>query len=139
MTDIEYLSFGKYLNTERKLRSIPLEEIAVATKIKLEYLRAIEEDSFESLPNETFVKGYIRAYAKYCGLNEDEVLVNYEFFDQLKHPGKPGKGKAVEMTKSQPKKQSTKQRFLLLVLLIIISVLLSFLFATLVGPFGPFP
>jgi len=78
-------SFGKYLETERKLRNISIDEIAVSTKIKVEYLKAIESDEFERLPNETFIKGYIRAYAKFCGMNEDEVLINYEFFDQLNH------------------------------------------------------
>lgn len=80
---IDHDSFGDYLKTERKLRNISLEEIAAATKIRCDYLKAIENDHFLELPNETFVKGYIRAYAKYCGMNEDEVLVNYEFFEQL--------------------------------------------------------
>jgi cytoskeleton protein RodZ len=137
MSEQETLSFGKYLKKERLLRTIPLEEIAIATKIKIEYLRAIEEDIFETLPNETFVKGYIRAYSKYCGLNEDEVLVNYEFFEQLKISSdekSDGSGSSLD-----EKPAIKRNRRLIYFLLLLITLSLSLLFAYFSNRFFPVP
>lgn len=75
-------SFGAYLRKERELRFVELEEIAKATMISLRFLEYIENDEFENLPHSTFVKGFIRAYSKYIGLDQDEVITNYEHFIQ---------------------------------------------------------
>ena len=73
-------SFGASLKRERELRSIPLEDVAEATNIQVSYLKALEEDSYEFLPHITFVRGFIRSYARYIGLNPDNVMANYEHF-----------------------------------------------------------
>lgn len=119
-------SFGNYLRCERELREIPISEIAEVTKIKLEYLKAIEVDKFDALPNKTFVKGYIRAYAKYCGLNEDEALINYEFFIQQQGKDDSSMFQTTDKTEEKRGKSSSVWKYLLLLLLI---VLFSFLFA----------
>jgi cytoskeletal protein RodZ len=41
----------------------------LATKIRGKYLRALEEDRFELLPAQTYVKGFLRTYAEYLGLD----------------------------------------------------------------------
>jgi cytoskeletal protein RodZ len=71
-------NFGAFLKHERELRGVPLEEIAGATKIHMRYLLALENNEFEDLPGEVFIKGYIRAYAKNIGTDEDEILNTYE-------------------------------------------------------------
>ena len=73
-------SFGGALKRERELRSIPLEDVAKATNIQLCYLQSLEADDFEHLPHATFVKGFIRSYSSYIGLNPDNVMANYEHF-----------------------------------------------------------
>ena len=73
-------SFGTSLRRERELRSIPLEDVSLATNIQLSYLQAIEEDDLKKLPHTTFVKGFIRSYASYIGLNPDNVITNFEHF-----------------------------------------------------------
>ena len=70
-------SFGEELRKEREARNISLEEIAEATKIHIKFLKAIEENNFEILPGEFFIKNFIRAYANYLGLDEREVLNRY--------------------------------------------------------------
>jgi len=70
--------FGSYLKKERELRGVPLEEISKETKIRLSFLKALEENDFDSFPGEVFIKGYIRSYAKSIGSDVDEVLNIYD-------------------------------------------------------------
>ncbi len=69
--------FGSYLKHERELRGVPLDEIALTTKISIRFLRALEENRFEDLPGEVFVKGFIRSYGQAIGSNVDELLAAY--------------------------------------------------------------
>ncbi len=69
--------FGSYLKHERELRGVPLDVIALSTKISIRFLRALEESRFEDLPGEVFVKGFIRSYGQAIGSNEDELLAAY--------------------------------------------------------------
>jgi cytoskeletal protein RodZ len=59
------------------MRGVSLDDIAEATKIGTRLLRALEEEHFELLPGGIFNKGFVRAYAKYLGLNEDEAVADY--------------------------------------------------------------
>ncbi|HKX12648.1 MAG TPA: helix-turn-helix transcriptional regulator [bacterium] len=71
-------SLGSYLRRERELRKIPLPEVADQTRVKIEYLHAIESEHFEKLPGMTFARGYLKAYASYIGLNPEDVLLRFE-------------------------------------------------------------
>lgn len=68
---------GTELKRERELRGITLKEIADATKINIRYLRDLEEDRLENLPGTFFLKGIIRSFAKYIGLDENTILNSY--------------------------------------------------------------
>ena len=70
-------SFGERLQRERELRGISLEEIAEATKIGTRSLRALEEQDFDQLPGGIFNKGFVRAYARYLGLDEEQAVADY--------------------------------------------------------------
>jgi cytoskeletal protein RodZ len=70
-------SIGQELKRERELRGISLKEIADTTKINIRFLRALEEDRFDMLPEQFFTRGIIRTYAKYLGLDEQSVLNTY--------------------------------------------------------------
>ena len=69
--------FGSYLKAERELRGVTLEELHAKTKIPIHYLNALEKNQLEKLPEEVFIKGYIRSFAKVIGANEDEMLSAY--------------------------------------------------------------
>ena len=69
--------FGEKLRRERELRGITLEEVAMATKIGTRNLRALEEEKFSQLPGGIFNKGFVRAYARYVGIDEDQAVGDY--------------------------------------------------------------
>jgi cytoskeleton protein RodZ len=70
-------SFGDRLRKEREQRSISLDDIALSTKIGTRLLRALEEEKFEQLPGGIFNKGFVRAYARHVGLDEEQVIADY--------------------------------------------------------------
>ena len=69
--------FGNKFRKEREKKGISLEEISNATKISSRMLLAIEEEQFDRLPGGVFNKGFIRAYAKHIGLNEEQAVEDY--------------------------------------------------------------
>ncbi|MEJ5166692.1 MAG: helix-turn-helix transcriptional regulator, partial [Thermoanaerobaculia bacterium] len=70
-------SVGYLLKRTREVREIELEEVSKKTKISVRFLQAIEEGRWSILPGDVFVKGFIRAYAQYLGLNPEEVVEKY--------------------------------------------------------------
>ena len=70
-------SFGERLRREREMRGITIEEIAEATKIGSRNLRALEEEKFDLLPGGIFNKGFVRAYSKFLGLDEEQAVADY--------------------------------------------------------------
>ncbi len=70
-------NFGAYLKAHREKKGIRLEEIASITKIHPHSLELLENNKWEQLPPEPFIRGFILAYAKYVGLSTHEVLENY--------------------------------------------------------------
>ena len=75
----ELASFGEELRREREIRGISLKEIADATKISKRFLEAIERNDHRTLPAPVFTRGFIREYARYLGLNCDEIVNRYNF------------------------------------------------------------
>lgn len=69
--------FGDKLRRERELRGVTLDEIAEATKIGTRSLRALEEERFDQLPGGIFNKGFVRSYARFLGLNEEQAVSDY--------------------------------------------------------------
>ena len=69
--------FGSYLKSERELRGVTLDELYSKTLIPVRHLQALENNQFDELPEEVFIRGYIRSIAKVIGAQEDEVLSTY--------------------------------------------------------------
>jgi cytoskeletal protein RodZ len=60
---------GATLREARERRQLTYEQVEAETKIRAKYLRALEEEEFDSLPSGTYVRGFLRAYASYLGLD----------------------------------------------------------------------
>ena len=68
---------GSSLREARLRQAVELPEAEAATKIRAKYLRALEDDQFEVLPAQTYVKGFLRAYAEYLGLDGQLYVDEY--------------------------------------------------------------
>jgi hypothetical protein len=62
-------AIGSSLREARDRQGLELVDAESATKIRAKYLRALEEESFDLLPAQTYVKGFLRSYADYLGLD----------------------------------------------------------------------
>jgi len=65
------------LRERRTARSLSLEKVTQAIKIRLPYLDALEKGEWDQLPGEVFVRGFIRRYAQYLGLDGDKLIAPY--------------------------------------------------------------
>ncbi|NNK84858.1 MAG: helix-turn-helix domain-containing protein, partial [Desulfobacterales bacterium] len=66
-TEKKSLSFGRYLQDIRLSKGISLETVAEETRIRIDNLLLIEGENHDKLPDEVFVKGFVRAFAKAIG------------------------------------------------------------------------
>ncbi len=71
------VSFGERLKKEREKRGMTLEEVSAATKIGVRSLKALEQEKFDLLPGGIFNRGFVRAYAKHLGLDDEVVVADY--------------------------------------------------------------
>jgi len=69
--------FGEHLKREREMRGVSLEEVSAATRINTRYLEAIENEKWDELPGGAFNRGFIRAIARFLGLDEDGLVAEY--------------------------------------------------------------
>ncbi|BDV42335.1 DNA-binding protein [Geotalea uraniireducens] len=69
---------GGLLSAARQAREVTLDEVARATRIGKIYLISLEADAFDKLPSPAYVKGFLRVYAAYLGLDPDRLVAMYE-------------------------------------------------------------
>jgi cytoskeletal protein RodZ len=68
---------GAALRRARESRGLSLEEAARDTRIRREFLEAIEEDDFDRLLGDVHVRGCLRTYGSYLRLSPDKVVTAY--------------------------------------------------------------
>jgi len=69
---------GKYLKKSRIARKIDIETVTKNLNISFDTIEKIEEDEFPEYLNKVYLTGHIRAYAKYLGLNSNEVVKQFK-------------------------------------------------------------
>lgn len=107
-------SFGENLRREREMRGVSLAEIADATKISARFLKALEAEQFSKVPGGIFTRSFIRAYAKYLGLDEEHVLAEYQLIAQAKSDVDLSR---LAMSRSTPARDAARARVLVYYLL----------------------
>jgi cytoskeleton protein RodZ len=106
--------FGEHLKREREMRGVSLEEISAATRIAPRFLVALENEQWDQLPGGVFNRGFIRAVARFLGLDEDNLVSEYAL--ETKGRSEPG---VVADPPIEP-----NSRYLEMTLVIILAVLL---------------
>jgi cytoskeleton protein RodZ len=92
-------TFGMRLKQEREQRGITLDQISQTTKIGTRFLQALEHDHFEQLPGGIFNKGFVRAYARAVGIEEEQAVADYLTATGANQPSAPAEDKppAIEL------------------------------------------
>lgn len=68
---------GTALRRQRETKRMGLAEVSRVTRIPVSTLEAIEQDHFDDLPGEVFVRGFLKSYAQTVGLLPDDVVARY--------------------------------------------------------------
>jgi len=71
------LSFGRYLQSCRKMNNLGLDDIAHDLKVGTSVLTTIENEDFSRMPDEVYAKGFLRGYSKIVNADEGRVIQNY--------------------------------------------------------------
>lgn len=68
---------GLILRTQREKQGLSSQEIAKRTHLDIKIVESIEQDSDEGMPAATYVRGYLRSYAKIVGVDPDHIITLY--------------------------------------------------------------
>lgn len=68
---------GKVFRETRNRRKIDLAEVEAATRIRIRFLRAIENEEWDVLPGDVYARGFIRTYASFLGLDGERLAEDY--------------------------------------------------------------
>jgi len=68
---------GPALKRVREKMGVSLGDIAVATRIQLQYLVGLEDENFEVLPPEVYTRGFVTSYAEFLSLDVQKVVADY--------------------------------------------------------------
>jgi cytoskeleton protein RodZ len=79
---IKTMTLGENLRRKREEKGITLEKASQETKIRIQFLQAIENGEMDRMPSPTQAKGFARLYASFLGMDErtlfdDEIISSY--------------------------------------------------------------
>jgi len=117
-------TIGEILKRTRESRNLTVETVNRETKISINVIRALEQDDMDSFSSETYLKGFVKNYAKYLELDPDQL---WSMLSRQRGSVPDGKGTFwdIEEAVREEKLKSPKivQRFVVPILIIVIVVL----------------
>jgi Helix-turn-helix domain len=105
---------GTSLREARLRQGLDFPELEQATKIRGKYLRALEDEQFDLLPAQTYVKGFLRSYAEHLGLDGQLYVDEYNSRYVVGEDDAPFRARRTTSPRRSPRVQS---RVVLLTLL----------------------
>jgi cytoskeleton protein RodZ len=69
---------GTKLRTAREAQGLSLEQVAAKTRIRVEYVAALETMNVNLIPGKAYAKAYLRSYVKFLGMTGEELIFQYE-------------------------------------------------------------
>ncbi len=67
-------SVGEFFKQVRETKGLTVDEVASKTRIRSDFVRALEDGNFAKLPDQVFAKGFVRSYARSLGLDEEDAI-----------------------------------------------------------------
>lgn len=75
---IDSLTLGERMKKNREDRRLSLQEVSKSTKIQVKYLEYLEDGEYAKLPADVYVKGFLRSYGIFMGMNEAMLIKQFE-------------------------------------------------------------
>jgi cytoskeletal protein RodZ len=119
------IGVGPALRKAREHRGLTLDEAARDTKLRTDLLAALEDESFDALLGDVYVRGALRTYSQYLGLSPDKVVAAYaRHADDPEPPPPPRKMGRVEQAMAAARIRDN-QKFLLIAAASLLVILLA--------------
>ena len=67
-------SIGEFFRQVRETKGLTIDEVASKTRIRTDFVKALEDGNFAKLPDQVFARGFVRSYARSLGLDEDDAI-----------------------------------------------------------------
>lgn len=67
-------SVGEFFRQVRETKGLTVDEVASKTRIRTDFVKALEEGNFAKLPDQVFARGFVRSYARSLGLDEEDAI-----------------------------------------------------------------
>lgn len=67
-------SVGEFFKQVRETKGLTIDEVASKTRIRTDFLKALEDGNLAKLPDQVFAKGFVRTYARSLGLDEEDAI-----------------------------------------------------------------
>lgn len=114
---------GEELRLNRESKAISLREVEDATNIRMKYLIALEAEDFDVLPGKVYIVGFLKTYARFLGLNDEEMVVRLK--SQLAFGNLQEETQEKELPKAKPRYKRKKNKSSLLIILIIVVLIIA--------------
>ena len=92
---METANFGTVLREARERRQVSLADVARQTKVSVTALQLLEAGKFADLPHETFVRGFIRSYARTVGISHVDPLSLFDEAVAARRNAEPTPGRSL--------------------------------------------
>ena len=98
---------GDLLRETREQKNLSLEDAEKGTNIRKLYIKAIEDGNYDKLPGEVFLKGFMKTYAKFLGLDGQKIIEQYKAEKSGVKLLPNNDEKTIEAEQSQPTEKTT--------------------------------
>lgn len=120
-------SFGDRLRREREMRGVTLDEISASTKIARRHLEALESENFDTLPGGIFNRGFVRSYARFLGIDEEQAVADYN--EASGEQSQPEPSFPLDIPEPQPQLNPRRSSLPLLLALLALVIVLGIFWA----------
>ncbi|MCL5935149.1 MAG: DUF4115 domain-containing protein [Clostridia bacterium] len=69
---------GEILRKTREAKGLTLQQVEDETNMRWKYIEALEEENYEVIPGQAYVRGFLRNYSAFLGLDPEEMLEQYK-------------------------------------------------------------
>lgn len=70
-------SVGEFFRQVRETKGLTVDEVASKTRIRSDFVKALEDGNFSKLPDQVFARGFVRSYARSLGLDEEDAIQRF--------------------------------------------------------------